>query len=185
MSVLAEPRLCAWRKCGRSFTPARSDARFCHPNCRYYDWRASLNVKRRRARDRRARMRDYYRTPGVWEAVDMRFPVADLARYQRLTLLDLERVLGIGRDHQQVKADGEVSYIVAERWCERLGVHPSEVWPVWFDVIPPRCLHCWKPLDRTARYCSPKCKSAAKALRSPNPKRRELAMATLDPGSTG
>jgi hypothetical protein len=29
------------------------------------------------------------------------------------------------------RAQGQISEWVADRWCARLGVHPSEIWPEW------------------------------------------------------
>ena len=98
-----------------------------------------------------------------------RFPLEPLlARFD--SCADLGRAVGVNRRSVYDKQKrGGLTLATAEEWCDRLRVHPSEVWPTWaaavvttIECAAPDCAGRFLPTQpgqgRTRRFCSEACR---------------------------
>lgn len=101
-----------------------------------------------------------------------RYDLAPLAAAAGLPLPALGRALGIhGSQWKQAREQG-VGERAADHYAVRLGLHPIEVWPELVDhVIEAASIPCagcpgtFAPRRSTQRYCTERCRLAAKARR--------------------
>jgi hypothetical protein len=88
--------------------------------------------------------------------VSRRYPLSPLLEATGLSLSALAQRVGIGGgEYRRIQAEG-VSELLADRWANRLGLHPAEVWPDFGMVL---CAECGAPFApaRRARFCSTRC----------------------------
>ena len=90
-----------------------------------------------------------------------RYPVAPLLEATGLSMSALAQRVGIGGgEYARVRSEG-VTELAADRWANRLGLHPAEVWPDFGFALcaDPRCAKPFAPTRAGHRYCSETCNS--------------------------
>jgi lambda repressor-like predicted transcriptional regulator len=97
-----------------------------------------------------------------------RYPVANLLEATGLSLSALAQRVGIGGgEYARVRTEG-VSELAADRWANRLGLHPAEVWPEYVEAgirevmrtcAAVGCEVSFVSAHHARRFCSPRCRS--------------------------
>jgi lambda repressor-like predicted transcriptional regulator len=92
-----------------------------------------------------------------------RYPIANLLEATGLSLSALAQRVGIGGgEYARVRTEG-VSELAADRWANRLGLHPAEVWPDFGFAVcaADGCQERFAPVRKGHVYCSKRCNNRA------------------------
>ena len=104
----------------------------------------------------------------------MTYPVSRLIEMTPLSKDQVRRKLGVSGTEWPRYINGGVSAATAERWAERLGLHPYEVWPELAkehaanptarECAHPKCTVEFVPRKSDHKYCCTRCQqNVAKA----------------------